>query len=120
MARPLLEDSGKISPEASHGDRVTRATILTIDGGGIRGIIPARIIAEIERRTGKAAAHLFDLIAGTSTGGILALALGIPAMQGDSQPKYRSDQLVELYQTYAPHIFSHSLSHSLTSISALT
>jgi patatin-like phospholipase/acyl hydrolase len=49
--------------------------VLSIDGGGIRGIIPAMILAEIEDRTGKPIAEMFDLIAGTSTGGILALGL---------------------------------------------
>jgi len=49
--------------------------VLSIDGGGIRGIIPAMILAEIERRTGKLTSELFDLVAGTSTGGILALGL---------------------------------------------
>ncbi|MGB6944850.1 MAG: patatin-like phospholipase family protein, partial [Bryobacteraceae bacterium] len=52
--------------------------ILCIDGGGIRGIIPAVVLAEIERRTARPIAHLFNLIAGTSTGGILAIGLTIP------------------------------------------
>ena len=47
--------------------------ILSIDGGGIRGIIPALLLSEIERQTQRPIAELFDLIAGTSTGGILAL-----------------------------------------------
>src|SRR5215210_1589295 len=47
--------------------------VLSIDGGGIRGIIPATVLAEIERRTGKLTSEVFDLVAGTSTGGILAL-----------------------------------------------
>ena len=59
--------------------------ILSIDGGGIRGIIPAAYLAEIEKRTGKPICTLFDLIAGTSTGGILAAALTVP----DSRPKTR-------------------------------
>jgi patatin-like phospholipase/acyl hydrolase len=53
-------------------------TILSIDGGGIRGVIPAKLLAEIERRTGKRIAELFDFIAGTSTGGILAVGLTQP------------------------------------------
>ena len=57
--------------------------MLSIDGGGIRGILPAAILAECERRFlhGASAGPYFDLIAGTSTGGIIALALsvGIPA-----------------------------------------
>jgi patatin-like phospholipase/acyl hydrolase len=37
--------------------------VLSIDGGGIRGIIPAMVLAEIERRTGKRTAEVFDLVA---------------------------------------------------------
>ena len=48
----------------------------SIDGGGIRGIIPAMILAEIEDRTGGSIAEMFDLIAGTSTGGILGRSSG--------------------------------------------
>ena len=50
--------------------------VLSIDGGGIRGLIPAVVLAELEGRTGRRIAELFDLVAGTSTGGILAGALG--------------------------------------------
>ena len=52
--------------------------ILSIDGGGIRGIFPAAVLAEIEERflAGNSIAGYFDLIAGTSTGGILALGFG--------------------------------------------
>jgi len=52
--------------------------ILAIDGGGIRGVIPAVLLAEIEKRTGQPISELFDLIAGTSTGGIPALLLAAP------------------------------------------
>jgi patatin-like phospholipase/acyl hydrolase len=53
--------------------------ILSIDGGGIRGILPAAILAELEDRYlgGKSAGDYFDLITGTSTGGIIALGLSI-------------------------------------------
>ena len=43
-----------------------RINVLSIDGGGIRGIIPAMVLAEIESRTGKRICQLFDIIAGTS------------------------------------------------------
>lgn len=49
--------------------------ILSVDGGGIRGIIPAIILAEIEKRTRKRVAEIFDLMAGTSTGGIVIAGL---------------------------------------------
>jgi uncharacterized protein len=49
-----------------------------MDGGGIKGLFPATVLAELERRhlNGRSIASYFDLIAGTSTGGILALGLG--------------------------------------------
>ncbi|KTS08064.1 patatin [Methylobacterium radiotolerans] len=51
--------------------------ILSIDGGGICGILPASVLAELESRflDGRSVAGHFDMIAGTSTGGIIALAL---------------------------------------------
>ena len=49
--------------------------ILSLDGGGIRGLIQIEILGEIERLTGKRIVELFDWIIGTSTGGILALGL---------------------------------------------
>ncbi len=53
--------------------------ILSIDGGGIRGIIPATVLAHIERAAGGFPIHrMFDLIAGTSTGAILAAGLTRP------------------------------------------
>ena len=54
--------------------------VLSIDGGGIRGLIPALVLAEIEQRSGSRLFELFDLIAGTSTGGILACALLRPRL----------------------------------------
>lgn len=55
--------------------------ILSVDGGGIRGIIPLACLVELERREGKSAHAIFDMVAGTSTGSIIAagLALGLSA-----------------------------------------
>jgi len=51
--------------------------ILSIDGGGIKGVFPAAFLAEIEEKLGEPIIDYFDLIAGTSTGGIIALGLGL-------------------------------------------
>jgi patatin-like phospholipase/acyl hydrolase len=91
--------------------------ILSIDGGGIRGLIPAMLLAEIEKKTGTSIARLFDLIAGTSTGGILALLLGVPQANGSA--RYAARQLVEFYEREGPKIFERSWWHRLTAIGNL-
>ncbi|MCA1569165.1 MAG: patatin-like phospholipase family protein [Chloroflexi bacterium] len=70
--------------------------ILTIDGGGVRGIIPAVLLAALERATGRPTRETFDFIAGSSTGAVLAagLAAGIPA-----------ERLVTLYASRSPQVF---------------
>ena len=85
--------------------------ILSIDGGGIRGIIPAMILADIERRTKRPIAELFDLIAGTSTGGIIALGLTKPG--ANNKPQYTAQEIAALYESDGSTIFSRSIWHRL-------
>jgi len=54
-----------------------RFRILSLDGGGIKGTFSASFLAELEQMTGKRVVDHFDLITGTSTGGIIAIALGL-------------------------------------------
>lgn len=77
--------------------------ILSVDGGGIRGVIPAMVLSYIEDKVGPSAAQ-FDLIGGTSTGGIIALALSCPK-GGTTEPLYTARALVELYEKRGPEIF---------------
>ena len=51
--------------------------ILSIDGGGMRGMITIAMLAELETLTGKTCPELFDLVAGTSTGAIIAAGFGL-------------------------------------------
>src|SRR6266567_1551712 len=83
-------------PQAWPKDR--RFRILSIDGGGIRGIFPAAVLAGLERRYtgGNSIVSYFDLVAGTSTGGILALGLGAG---------YAAADLLNLYVTRGNEIF---------------
>jgi uncharacterized protein len=83
--------------------------VLAIDGGGIRGLIPALVLAEIEQRTSRRVAELVDMIAGTSTGGILACALGKP----DPLP---AAEVASLYVEEGPRIFDRSLLKQITSL----
>lgn len=79
--------------------------ILSIDGGGICGILPAMVLAEIEKRTKKPIAELFDLIVGTSTGGILTLGLTVPASPGSSTPRFKAEDLLKIYTEQGREIF---------------
>jgi predicted acylesterase/phospholipase RssA len=91
--------------------------VLSIDGGGIRGLIPALVLAEVERRTGRRTAELFDLIAGTSTGGIIACAL---SRRGeDGRPAQTAEEVADLYLSEGPKIFDRSLVQQVTSLGGL-
>lgn len=91
--------------------------VLSLDGGGIRGIIPAMVLAEIENRTRKPISLLFDLIAGTSTGGLLALGLAKPDAEG--KPQFSAADMVRLYENNGREIFSRSCWYRITSLGFL-
>jgi patatin-like phospholipase/acyl hydrolase len=70
--------------------------VLSIDGGGTRGYLPALVLQELERRAGCPAADLFDVIVGTSTGGIIGIGLAV----GRS-----AEELADFYPRYGRAIF---------------
>ena len=74
------QDSVDAGIEGSHTESIFKSrhkkeAILTMDGGGIRGLILIQLLLALEEFTKQPIARLFDWIAGTSTGGILALAI---------------------------------------------
>ena len=81
--------------------------ILAIDGGGIKGVFPAAFLVELEDQLGEPIAGYFDLIAGTSTGGIIALGLGLGMTAKD---------ILELYEKNGSRIFPHSRGFALRGI----
>lgn len=87
--------------------------VLSIDGGGVRGMIPAIIIAELERAAGKPVADLFDLVAGTSTGGIIATGLTHPSK------RLTGEEVIQFYRDHAPTIFYRGWGRALTSLFSL-
>ena len=91
--------------------------VLCIDGGGIRGILPAMVLAELERRTGKPIVELFDFIAGTSTGALAALGLTAPGKDG--RPLYTARQVVRLYEAFGPKVFTRSVWHQIRAVGNL-
>ncbi|WP_434666520.1 patatin-like phospholipase family protein [Klebsiella sp. B345] len=91
--------------------------ILSIDGGGIRGIIPALILAEIEGRVGKPISKCFDLMAGTSTGALLAL--GCAKKDSNGNAKYKASDLVKIYEDRGKDIFPRSFWKGVSSVAGL-
>jgi patatin-like phospholipase/acyl hydrolase len=77
--------------------------VLSIDGGGIRGILPARVLVELERIRQVPIAEQFDLIAGSSSGALIALALSLPGYGGE--PRWRAEQLLDLLIARADGLF---------------
>ena len=93
-------------------------TILSLDGGGVRGVLPALWLSEIEHRTRRPVAHLFNMLAGTSTGAIIAAGLSVPvpcidvpekeAVLSAYPPRYSAFEMVQLYREESSKIFTTS------------
>jgi predicted acylesterase/phospholipase RssA len=80
--------------------------IVSIDGGGIRGLIPAIWISELERRTGLSSCSMFHMMAGTSTGAIIAAGLSLPNKHDNKIPRHRAVDIVKLYSANSNRVFS--------------
>ncbi|KAI3927207.1 hypothetical protein MKW92_027688 [Papaver armeniacum] len=93
-------------PPPSEGKMVT---VLSIDGGGVRGLIPATILEFLESKLQELdgedsrIADYFDLIAGTSTGGLLTAMLTVP--DKNNRPLYTAKGAVKFYHENCPKIF---------------
>jgi predicted acylesterase/phospholipase RssA len=74
-------------------------------GGGLRGLIPAYIMSEIEERTGLRMAEMVDIFCGPSTGSILNSALNVRNPDKPDRPKYRARHLVRYYLREGHNIF---------------
>ena len=89
--------------------------ILSLDGGGIRGIIPASVLTLFEARlqalSKKPSARIadyFDYVAGTSTGGIIAAGLLTPKSKNSKRPKFTARKLLDFYTNHGDEVFSTS------------
>ena len=89
--------------------------ILSIDGGGIRGIIPGMVLVALEKKlkiaTNNEEAHLsqyFDFFAGTSTGGILISILLCPQIDDPSKPRFSAQEALDIYLDHGTEIFTTS------------
>src|SRR5262249_47157394 len=78
-----------------------RFRILALDGGGVKGAYTASVLCTLESLTGKSIGEHFDLITGTSTGGIIAIAIGLGIPLAN---------VLEMYVQQGPKIFHCPLS----------
>ncbi|MEG5040280.1 MULTISPECIES: patatin-like phospholipase family protein [unclassified Microcoleus] len=100
--------------------------ILSIDGGGIRGIIPAQILVSVEsklqQKSGNPDAKIadyFDLIAGTSAGGILTCIYLCPDAENPTRPRWSAEDAVNFSIKSGRDVFKSSLWQKLRSIDGL-
>ena len=112
-------------------DAITKSNqslrVLSLDGGGMRGVVPATILAELEdaliAETGNSNTRLidyFDFFTGTSTGGILTCLYLLPDPQQPNRPRFSARQVLELYTQQGPLIFYRSLKRRMTSMMGFT
>ncbi len=83
--------------------------VLSLDGGGIKSIITLKILDYLEKNTGKRTTEMFDLIAGTSSGGLIALYFSIPDEKDPHKSKYSAEEVLDLVQKDAKVIFRRRL-----------
>jgi patatin-like phospholipase/acyl hydrolase len=97
-----------------NGEKGKRLTILSIDGGGVRGIIPAEILKVLEdylkNREGQNTGEhylweYFDMIAGTSSGGLITAMITTPKLDNSQVPTCNASQVVEFFEKDAARIF---------------
>jgi len=94
------------SPPPAYGSIVT---VLSIDGGGVRGIIPGTILAFLEAKLQELdgpdvrIADYFDIVAGTSTGGLVTAMLTAPDKEG--RPLFAAKDINDFYLRHSPKIF---------------
>lgn len=93
--------------------------LLSIDGGGVKGVIPAKILKLLEEKVGYKTGQLFDGIAGTSTGSILAASLSLEDSKNPGQSKYSAEDIHEIYHAHSAKIFTSNLLQKLQSLGGL-
>ena len=106
LSRGASTLSTPMSPPPAFGSMVT---VLSIDGGGVRGIIPGTILTFLEAKLQELdgpdvrIADYFDIVAGTSTGGLVTAMLTAPDKEG--RPLFAAKDINDFYLRHSPKIF---------------
>lgn len=94
-----------IDKQANPKVNTSNKWLLSLDGGGIRGLMQLYALAEVERSTGKPITDLFHGVSGTSIGGIIAILLTIPSEIDKTKPKYSAQYLLNYFQQNTKNFF---------------
>ncbi|MEL6809875.1 MAG: patatin-like phospholipase family protein [Bacteroidota bacterium] len=97
-APPTKETETQTDVETSS----SKVIVLAVDGGGIKGVIPATFLQAIEKQAGKQSYQSYDVIGGTSTGGIISVALTSP---DTTKKPFTADEIVNIYKNDGDKIF---------------
>ncbi|XP_029578896.1 calcium-independent phospholipase A2-gamma isoform X1 [Salmo trutta] len=92
VIRETLALIGYVDPVKGRGIRV-----LSIDGGGTRGVVPLQVLKQLEAETGKQVHQLFDYICGVSTGAVLAFMLGLA--------RFSLEECADMYRRFGSDVF---------------
>lgn len=101
----LEEKEEKLKQKLLNYNQKDEIWILSLDGGGIRGVIAATVLEQLSTQLGAQISDLFDLFAGTSTGGIIALGLTTPKEYGYDKPAHEAKDVLNLYLEKGNDIF---------------
>src|SRR5262249_2363758 len=106
-----------IAPVAWKPDIPDRVRILSVDGGGVDGVVTLEILKYLEERSGQAISKQFDFMAGTSTGAIITI--GLLLTDHDRRPRYSAEDLIAAYTDLAHEVFYAPLYHTLLTLNGI-
>ncbi|KAL7101307.1 hypothetical protein ACP275_08G046900 [Erythranthe tilingii] len=108
----IIIQISQLIPISNGQTKSRKVTILSIDGGGVRGIIPGTILGHLESKLQELdgpnarLADYFDVIAGTSTGGLITTMIAAPGP--DNRPMHAANTITSFYLENCPKIFPES------------
>jgi len=102
-------------PDEIPEDRAIR--VLSVDGGGVKGLLPLHLLKALEERSGRPVSELFDFMVGTSTGGIIVSSLATPGENGAA--KWSAADLINAYQVLSEKTFFVPWPHRILTVNGL-
>jgi uncharacterized protein len=118
---PSLSSSSFLEELPNAMDKESRKIfLLSLNGGGFRGIIHAYALSRLEALFGTSVINIFNAVSGTSTGALVAFGIGIPDPERPGVPLYSASDVLKLYLDEREHIFQKpGLSKRVTSVKGL-